>query len=98
MATEANGTMRPAHHRMPAILAAPACDEWLQREPLEMRRWAELLVPAPDGLLDRWEVGPAVNSVNNDGPELVAATGTVVGSERGRTKITVRKYDCSRAR
>lgn len=77
--TEANDTMRPVHHRMPAILAAPAWDEWLHRGPLKMGRRAELLVPAPDGLLDRWEVGPAVNSVNNDGPELVVATGTVVG-------------------
>ena len=80
--TEANETMRPVHHRMPAILAADTWDEWLHRGPLEVRRRAELLVPAPDGLLDRWEVGPAVNSVKNDGPDLVA-TRTLCSGPKG---------------
>ena len=69
--TEANETMRAVHGRMPALLAPSAWDEWLGPRQLGPGRACELLVPAPEALLTCWEVGPAVNSVRNNGPELV---------------------------
>ena len=68
--TEANETMRPVHDRMPVVLAREAWEEWLSPGQLEPGQLGELLVPAPEGVLERWEVGPAVNSARADGPEL----------------------------
>ncbi len=69
--TTANKTMTPVHHRMPVVLSPGHWDEWLNPEPLRPGRLAELLVPAPEGLLKSFPVGLAVNSALNDGPELV---------------------------
>lgn len=69
--TEANSTMQPVHGRMPALLPPEAWDEWIRPAPLAPGRLERLLVPAPEGLLECWEVGPRVNSVKNDGADLV---------------------------
>jgi putative SOS response-associated peptidase YedK len=69
--TEANATLRPIHDRMPVILPAEAWDTWLDRSVTAADRLTDLLVPAPDDLLRRVEVSKLVNSVRNDGPELL---------------------------
>ena len=67
----ANATMAPVHNRMPVVLPRQAWDEWLAPGPLGPGRLGELLVPAPDDLLEAYAVGVAVNSARNNGPELI---------------------------
>jgi putative SOS response-associated peptidase YedK len=53
---------------MPVIL--DEVDAWLAADaPFE--RVMALLLPAPDGAVRIWPVSTAVNSVRNDGPELL---------------------------
>jgi putative SOS response-associated peptidase YedK len=68
--TTANQTVAPVHHRMPVVLAPLAWDEWLRPGPLNPSRLGELLVPAPEDLLDGYPVGTAVNNARSDGPHL----------------------------
>jgi len=64
--TEANGFMQELHTRMPAILAPGAWDAWLApgSAPGDLRA---LLWPAPEDLLQAWQVRP----LRGDGPELI---------------------------
>jgi len=70
---EPNGAVRPIHNRMPVVLDERAADDWmnpLEGDPLSLKR---LLAPAPDDALMASPASPLVNSVKNDGPELLAA-------------------------
>lgn len=84
--TAANGTMRPLHDRMPAILTPEAWARWLDPELKDPEELAALLVPAADGALTLRPVSTLVNSVRNKGPEVLeppdepAAPGDVQGS------------------
>jgi putative SOS response-associated peptidase YedK len=69
--TEANGTMRPFHHRMPVILDGEARERWLAPGPVEPAALAGLLVPAPDDLLEVREVSTRVNNPAREGPDLL---------------------------
>ena len=62
--------MEPIHNRMPVILPETAWDAWLDRDTHDTDALAELLVPAPDDLLEMWPVSTAVNSARNNGSEL----------------------------
>jgi putative SOS response-associated peptidase YedK len=62
LTTEANGPVRPAHDRMPAVLSPEAAAAWLERPD------PSLLGPAPDDWLTATEVSPRVNSPENDDP------------------------------
>ncbi|MDQ3738587.1 MAG: SOS response-associated peptidase [Actinomycetota bacterium] len=74
--TEANGTMEPVHDRMPVILPASAWSQWLDPENHDFEALKGLLVPAPDGLLMLHPVSFHVNSVSNNGPELIEPAAT----------------------
>jgi putative SOS response-associated peptidase YedK len=69
--TAANKTMAPIHHRMPVVLPRDAWDQWLHPGPVDGRRLAELLAPAPDDLLDIYPVDTAVNDARCNGSELI---------------------------
>jgi putative SOS response-associated peptidase YedK len=56
---------------MPVVLPEEAWAGWLDPAELDVRRARDLLVPAPDGLLESHPVSSSVNNVRNDGPELV---------------------------
>jgi putative SOS response-associated peptidase YedK len=66
--TEANGTMRPYHDRMPAFLDAESWESWLSPETTSAERLLGLLAPAPDDLLVVEAVSTDVNNVRNTGP------------------------------
>lgn len=69
--TAANKLIQPIHDRMPVILSDRAADDWMnpnEADPLALKR---LLVPAPDDLLVITPASPLVNSVRNEGPELL---------------------------
>jgi putative SOS response-associated peptidase YedK len=70
--THANDLVRPVHDRMPVILPRASYDEWLDPETPEARLVC-LLRPSPADEMQVVEVGPAVNSPRNDGPECLEA-------------------------
>ena len=67
--TTANAEMSALHQRMPVILERDAWAPWLEDAPDAA---ATLMRPAPDGTLRAWTVSRRVNSVRNDGPELLS--------------------------
>jgi putative SOS response-associated peptidase YedK len=69
--TNANETVAPLHDRMPVVLEAHDWDRWLDPTVDDVDDLGELLVPASDDLLVAYPVGTAVNSADNDGPQLV---------------------------
>jgi putative SOS response-associated peptidase YedK len=70
--TAANATIAPIHDRMPAILdEGDSLSLWLNPT-AELKDLRGLLRPAPDDLLETRSVSSLVNSVKNEGPELVA--------------------------
>jgi putative SOS response-associated peptidase YedK len=73
--TTANATLAPIHDRMPAILLPSAWEAWLAPTPAEPGELLALLAPAPDDILERFPVSRRVNSVRNEGPELVVPLG-----------------------
>jgi putative SOS response-associated peptidase YedK len=73
--TSPNELMRPIHNRMPVVVPESAWDRWLDptlTKPSDLAELHGLLAPAEDDGLEAYRVSPRVNSVRNDGPELVA--------------------------
>jgi putative SOS response-associated peptidase YedK len=71
--TAASADVEAVHDRMPVVLAPRAWDAWLDPATEDLDGLAELLGPAPTGLLERWPVSTAVNNVRNQGPQLAEA-------------------------
>ncbi len=70
--TRANSLLAPVHDRMPVILGPADWDEWLDRQCRETAPLRRLLEPADERLLEMFEVSSRVNSVRNNGGDLVA--------------------------
>jgi putative SOS response-associated peptidase YedK len=66
----ANNTVSAVHDRMPAILAPADFDAWLDMRSVEAKDAMPLLAPAPDDLLELFEVSARLNNVRNEGPEV----------------------------
>jgi putative SOS response-associated peptidase YedK len=67
--TVANALVAKVHDRMPVILNAEDKWAWLREDnPAALKA---LLKPAPDDLLQAWEVSRAVNDPKNDSPECI---------------------------
>jgi putative SOS response-associated peptidase YedK len=69
--TDANGTLRPLHDRMPVIVPPEAFDLWLDSDNVDATTAAALIMPAPDNLLEAWPVSTDVNRVANDNAGLI---------------------------
>jgi putative SOS response-associated peptidase YedK len=69
--TAANSTLKPIHERMPVILAPEAFDLWLNTDRVDVETAAALIAPAPDSMLEAYEVSTAVNRVANDDAKLI---------------------------
>ena len=69
--TPANRTLRAIAERMPAILPPAAFEPWLDCAHVDGETAAAFLMPAPEELLEAYEVSTAVNRAANDGPELL---------------------------
>ncbi|HEV7888143.1 MAG TPA: SOS response-associated peptidase [Acidimicrobiales bacterium] len=69
--TEPNGLLAPIHNRMPVVLPPEVWDTWLDPANDDVDALEKLLVPAPDDLLELYPVSLEVNSVQNNGPQLV---------------------------
>jgi putative SOS response-associated peptidase YedK len=70
--TQANRTCAAIHDRMPAIVPPEGFDLWLDCGKVDAMTAAALIAPAREGLLEAYEVSPAVNRVANDAPTLIA--------------------------
>jgi putative SOS response-associated peptidase YedK len=70
--TTASRDIAHLHDRMPVIVPPEAFALWLDCRNVDAITAAALFVPTPPGLLEAYEVSPAVNRADNDGPELIA--------------------------
>jgi putative SOS response-associated peptidase YedK len=70
--TPANHLLAPIAERMPAIVPPAAFDLWLDCRAVDAETAAAFLAPAPESLLEAYEVSTAVNRAANDGPQLIA--------------------------
>jgi len=67
-----NAVTRPIHNRMPVILPrTKAHEDWFNPGEPEAMSLKRLLIPAPDDLLVTQPASSLVNSVQNEGPELL---------------------------
>jgi putative SOS response-associated peptidase YedK len=69
--TVANSTMASVHHRAPVIVRPEQFDFWLDCRNVDENMAVELLVPAPESLMEVYEISPAVNKVANDSSVLL---------------------------
>ena len=70
--TDANRELARLHDRMPVIVPPDAFEAWLDCGRVDALTAAALCVPAGEGRLEAYQVSPAVNRADNDGPELIA--------------------------
>lgn len=73
--TSANAATAAIHDRMPAIIDEADFDRWLDCSEERTAAAAALLKPAPDDLVEFFEVSTKVNSYKTDGPELQEPVG-----------------------
>ena len=73
--TRANRTLAAIHDRMPVIVPPEAFDLWLDTTNVDATTAAALIAPAPEGLLEAYEISTAVNRTANDNPKLLEPAG-----------------------
>ena len=81
--TEASTEVAPIHDRMPVILPRDAWWPWLDPEEKDLGYLRSLLVPAPADALDLYAVSSRVNSVRNNGPDLILPLEPAATLEQG---------------
>jgi putative SOS response-associated peptidase YedK len=69
--TRTNRAIGKIHERMPVIVPPDAFDLWLDCANVDAATAMTLVMPAPETLVEAYEVSTAVNRVANDNPELV---------------------------
>ncbi|MGI8794109.1 MAG: SOS response-associated peptidase [Acidimicrobiales bacterium] len=67
----ANELIEPLHNRMPVVVAPSDWEQWLDRSNHDTDSLRALLGPADARAFERWPVSTRVNSVRNDGPDLL---------------------------
>ncbi|MCZ7660774.1 MAG: SOS response-associated peptidase [Xanthobacteraceae bacterium] len=93
--TAANRTLQPIHDRMPVIVPPAAFDLWLDPN-VDADAASAVIAPAPDDLLEAYEISTAVNRTVNDSADLIArlAPGAEAPpSPDGKTPKPARKKD-----
>ena len=73
--TTANDLLRPIHDRMPVILLRDLEDLWLDGSIYDPAALYSVLKPHPGDEMEAYGVSSLVNSVANDGPEVIEAVG-----------------------
>jgi putative SOS response-associated peptidase YedK len=69
--TKGNRLIQPFHDRMPVILDDRAAEDWMNRNEAQPNKLKSLLAPGPEESLLITPASPLVNSIKNDGPELL---------------------------
>lgn len=67
-----NALVEPIHTRMPVILGPQDEALWLDPDCTDPVVLVSVLRPYPADLMEAYRVGPLVNAVENEGPELIA--------------------------
>lgn len=75
--TAANGATAAIHDRLPAIIEPESFDLWLDPDESSADAAFGLLRPPENEVLRFFEIGPSVNKVGNDSPEVQKPAGTV---------------------
>ena len=70
--TEANDLLRPIHDRMPVILPRDVEGFWLDRSIDDPGALGSVLTSYADDAMEAYKVSGLINSVANDGPEVIA--------------------------
>lgn len=87
--TRANRMLSHIHNRMPVIVSEEAFDLWLNCAQVDDVTAGALIAPAPENLLEAYEVSTAVNRTANDGPKLLerfVVSAEAEGAARPRAK------------
>jgi putative SOS response-associated peptidase YedK len=63
------------HDRMPVIVPPQGFDLWLDSATVDATTAAALIQPAPENLLEAYEISTAVNRTANDNPKLLEPAG-----------------------
>ena len=71
VACAANAAIAEIHDRMPVVLDERSAENWMNSREPDPPSLKRLLVPALAELLSMRPASPLVNSVKNDGPELL---------------------------
>ncbi|MCE9567874.1 MAG: SOS response-associated peptidase [Planctomycetes bacterium] len=87
--TAPNQVVQPYHDRMPVILPRENYAEWLDPE-TTVERLLTLLKPYPAELMRARQVGPAVNSSRNEGPECLQAADSRTSEENNHDQPAAR--------
>ncbi len=66
-----NAFMARIHNRMPVVIAPERWALWLDPTPRDPGELRALLEPREDLALDAYAIGPLVNNVRNEGPDLL---------------------------
>jgi putative SOS response-associated peptidase YedK len=72
--TRANRTLAAIHERMPVVVPPEAFDLWLNCAEVDGKTAEALIQPAPENLLEAYEISPAVNRTANDNAKLIERT------------------------
>jgi len=83
--TRANRLLGPIHDRMPVIVPPEAFDLWLNCAEVDAKTAEALIQPAPENVLEPYEISTAVNRTANDNPKLIEPIGP---AEREPAAIT----------
>lgn len=67
----ANAQLSAVHHRSPVIMEPDLFEAWLDVKNVDSKEAHSLLKPVPEDFFDVIPVSTKVNSVRNDGPELI---------------------------
>jgi putative SOS response-associated peptidase YedK len=70
--TPPNDLLKPIHNRMPAIIPPEGYADWLRPEEINVDDAQKWLAPFPAESMEAFAVRPLVNSVNNEGSDLIA--------------------------
>ena len=84
--THASRDLAVLHERMPVIVPPDAFDFWLDCRNVDALTAAALLAPAREGLLDAYEISPAVNRAANDEPALIEPVSSQQAAARRRRR------------
>jgi putative SOS response-associated peptidase YedK len=71
--TDSGPDIADVHDRMPVVVEPQDVEDWIDPSPLDPAVVLRILGPSPKGTLVDHQVSPEVNSVNNEGPELIEA-------------------------
>lgn len=66
--------MAPTHDRMPVVLDESRFDEWMEPNNADVASLRAMLAPAPEDWLVAGTATSLVNSVKNDGAELLGSS------------------------